>query len=160
MDIIKAKKKDILDIVFLNSFVQKIHVEKHPDIFKPVGNDDDLNKFFNFILSKETNCILIAYLEGKPVGYIWAAFENKPDTPLKYERRQVYIHQVAVHERFRRQNIGSALFSEIQSIARQEGFRNFAVDTWAFNRNAQRFFENLGFDTYNIKMWRNEKSNT
>ena len=159
MDIIKAKKKDIPDIVFLNSFVQKIHVEKHPEIFKPVGNDADFSKFFEFILSKETNCILIAYVEGTPVGYLWAAFENKPDTPLTFERRQVYIHHVAVHERFRRQHIGSALFNEIQSIAKQEGFYNFAVDTWAFNNNAQRFIEKLGFDTYNIKMWRNDESN-
>jgi hypothetical protein len=48
-------------------------------------------------------------------------------------------------------------FNEIQNIARQNGFRNFVVDTWVFNRNAKRFFENLGFDTYNIKMWRNDK---
>jgi hypothetical protein len=63
MDIIKTKKQEIPDIVYLNSFVQKIHAEKHPDIFKPVGNDDALNKFFDSILSKETN-----------VGYLWAAF--------------------------------------------------------------------------------------
>ena len=62
MDIIKATKKEIPDIVFLNSFVQKIHVEKHPDIFKPVGNDDDLKKFFGFILLKEESCILLAYI--------------------------------------------------------------------------------------------------
>jgi ribosomal protein S18 acetylase RimI-like enzyme len=110
IDIIKAKKKDIPDIVFLNSFVQKIHTEKYPDIFKPAGKDEDLGKFFDLILSKDTNCILIAYIEGTPVGYLWAAFDSKPDNPLTYERRQVYIHHVAVNERFRRQHIGSALF--------------------------------------------------
>jgi ribosomal protein S18 acetylase RimI-like enzyme len=159
IDIIKAKKEDIPDIVFLNSFVQKIHFESHPDIFKPVGNDDALNKFFDFILSKEINCILVAYIEGIPVGYLWAAFDNKPDNPFTYERRQVYIHHVVVHEGFRRQHIGNALFNEIQSIAKQEGIRSFALNTWVFNRNAQRFFKNLGFDTYNIKMWRNDESN-
>lgn len=157
VNIIKAKNKDIPDIVFLNSFVQKIHFEKYPDIFKPVGNGEDLNKFFESILSKETNCILIAYIEGKPVGYLWAAFQNKPDSPLTYERRQVYIHHVAVHEQFRRQNIGTVLFKEIQSIARQEGYSHFAVDTWSFNRNAQRFIKRLGFETYNIKMWQNDE---
>ncbi len=155
MDIIKAKKKDIPDIVFLNSFVQKIHVEKHPDIFKPPGNDADLINFFESILNKEAHCILIAYIEGTPVGYLWAVFENKQDTPLTFERRQVYIHHVAVHEEFRRQNIGNSLFNEIRSIARQEGYNHFAVDTWAFNKNAQKFFEKLGFEIYNIKMWQN-----
>jgi ribosomal protein S18 acetylase RimI-like enzyme len=160
MDIIKAKKKDIPDIVFLNSFVQKIHFEKHPDIFKPVGNDDDLSGFFDSILSKEANCILVAYLEGTPVGYLRAAFESKPGNPLKYERRQVYIHQIVVHEGFRRQRVGKALFNKIQRIAMKEGIRYFALDTWAFNKIAQRFFENLGFDTYNFKMWRNDETST
>lgn len=160
MDIIKAKKKDIPDIIFLNSFVQKIHFEKHPDIFKPVGNKDDLNGFFDSILSEEANCILVAYIEGTPVGYLWAAFESKPGNPLKYERRQVYIHQVVVHEGFRRQQIGKALFSEIQRIATRKGISHFALDTWAFNKNAQRFFKYLGFEIYNLKLWRNDESST
>ncbi len=160
MDIIKAKKKDIPDIVFLNSFVQKIHFENHPDIFKPVGNDENLNKFFDSILNKETNFILVAYVGGTPVGYLWATFIDKPEDPLTYERKQVYIHHIVVHEGFRRQHIGNALFNEMQTIARGKGFLNFALDTWNFNGIAQRFFEKLGFDTYNIKMWRNDESNT
>ena len=50
MDIIKADKENIPDIIFLNSFVQKIHHEKHPDIFKPVGSNDDLIKYFDALL--------------------------------------------------------------------------------------------------------------
>lgn len=157
LKIIKADRGNISDIIFLNSFVQKIHVEKHPEIFKTPGNDADLTKFFESILSQEAHCILIAYLEGTPVGYLWAAFENKPDTPLTFEKRRVYIHHVIVHEGFRRQHIGNALFEEIKSIAKREGIHNFALDTWAFNRNAQRFFEKRGFETYNIKMWLNNE---
>jgi len=160
MDILKANKKEIPDIVLLNSFVQRIHAERHPDIFKPVGNDDDLPEFFDSIISKETNCILIAYIEGTPVGYLWATFYNRPDNPLTYERRQVYIHHVAVHEGFRRKHIGSALFEEIRSIAEQEGFHNFVADTLGFNKDAQTFFQNLGFDALSIRMWRNDESNT
>jgi len=160
LKIIKADRGNISDIVFLNSFVQKIHVENHPDIFKPVGNDADLIKFFDSVLSKEANCILIAYIEGTPVGYLWAAFEIKPDTSLTFERRQVYIHHIAVHENYRQKKIGSALFKEIQTIARNEGFHYFATDTWDFNIPAQSFFNQLGFETYNLRMWRKDDLNT
>jgi diamine N-acetyltransferase len=157
MDIIKAKKKDIPGIVFLNSFVQKIHAEKHSDLFKPVVNNDDLYNFFDSVLSKKTNLILIAYMEGMAVGYLWAAFDCKPDNPLTYERRQVYIHHIGVHEQFRRKHVGKSLFDELKRIARNEGFAHFAVDAWFFNKNAQKFFKSLGFDTYNIKMWQTDE---
>jgi len=158
--ILKASQKDISDIVLLNSFVQKIHAEKHPDIFKPVENDGDLKQFFEYILSNDKNYILLAYIDSDPVGYIWISFELRPDNPFTFERKQVYIHHIVVHEEFRGQHIGNALFSEINNIARQKDIYNFALDTWAFNENAQRFFEKLGFITYNIRMWRNDESRT
>lgn len=115
MNIIKATKKEVPAIVFLNSYVQKIHVERHPDIFKPVGKEDDLKKFFDIVLSKENNCILVGYIDSTPVGYLWATFDLEPDNPFNYEIKRVHIHQMAVHERFRRQHIGKLLFRELQS---------------------------------------------
>ena len=160
MNIIKATKKEVPDIVFLNSYVQKVHVEKHPDIFKPVGKTDDLKKFFDIVLSKEDNCILVGYIDSTPVGYVWATFDLEPDNPFNYEIKRVHIHHMAVHEKFRRQHIGKLLFRELQSIAREKGIRDFTLDTWAFNKVALSFFNQLGFATYGVKMWRRDKLNT
>jgi GNAT superfamily N-acetyltransferase len=52
------------------------------------------------------------------------------------------------------QGIGHALFRKLESLAKEKGINQFALDTWAFNKNAQRFFKNLGFVTYNLNMWR------
>jgi ribosomal protein S18 acetylase RimI-like enzyme len=150
----KATPDEIPDIVFLNSFVQGIHVEQYPDIFKPLGNHKEITKFFEFVLSKEQNCLLLAYMENTPVGYLWAAFEQKPENPFIYEQNQVYIHHIAVHDQYRCQGVGQALFRELERIAKEKGINQFALDTWEFNKNAQKFFEKLGFVTYNLKMWR------
>jgi ribosomal protein S18 acetylase RimI-like enzyme len=152
--IIKATRKEISDIVFLNSFVQKIHAEHYPDVFKPLGNHEEVTRFFEFILSKEKNCVLLAYSKNIPVGYLWAAFEQRPENPFKFEQTQAYIHQVSVHDQYRRQGIGHALFRKLERLAKEKGINQFALDTWAFNKNAQRFFKNLGFVTYNLNMWR------
>jgi hypothetical protein len=56
----KATPKEIPDIVFLNSFVQRIHAEQYPDMFKPLGNHGEVSQFFEFILSKEHNFVLLA----------------------------------------------------------------------------------------------------
>jgi ribosomal protein S18 acetylase RimI-like enzyme len=40
-----------------------------------------------------------------------------------------------------------------QRLAEQEGIRTIALDTWSFNRKAQKFFTNRGFETFNLRMW-------
>ncbi|MBU4054324.1 MAG: GNAT family N-acetyltransferase, partial [Proteobacteria bacterium] len=124
------------------------------DIFKPPQDDPELAAFFQSIISRENNVILVAYIKGAPAGYIWAAFEKRPDNPLKYGKRRVTIHQIAVHANHRKKKIGTALFQEIQELAKMEGIDHFEMDSWAFNTDAHLFFQKLGFETFNIKMWR------
>lgn len=157
MDIIKATMENIPDIVFLNAFVQKIHHDEHPDIFKPATADAAMHDYFEMILANDKNIILMAYDNGNPLGYLWATFLHRPDNPLTYERDQVYITHVAVHEDFRRRHIGETLFAELERIADQVGICHFGLDTWTFNTEAHRFFEKMGFETYNFKMWKNDR---
>ena len=154
MKIIKASREEISNIVMLNAFVQGIHHDQHPDIFKPPQDDPELTTFFNDILSRENNVILVAYNKDAPAGYLWAAFEKRPDNPFKYGKRRVYIHQLAVHANHRKKKIGTALFQEIQKLAKMEGIDHFELDSWAFNTEAHLFFQKMGFETFNIKMWR------
>lgn len=158
--IIRATNKEIPDIVHLNAFVQKIHHQKHPDIFKPIGNDSDVKDFFKCIISKENNYLFLAYMETVPVGYSWVTLEDRYEYALKYGRKQVYIHQIAVHEKYRQQHIGQTLFDKIKILAKKEDISHFELDFWAFNTEAHIFFKKMGFETYNIKMWRKSKRST
>ncbi len=83
MLIIQATKKEIPDIVLLNSFVQKIHHENHPKLFKPLGNDDEIRHFFESVISKEHHHVFVAYEGDIPVGYARAAFEKKQESALE-----------------------------------------------------------------------------
>ena len=160
MKIIKATKSNIPEIIFLNSFVQKIHANNYPDVFKSSPAENDIISFYNGILKREENYILVAFKEDEAIGYLWAEFQKKPENPFKYKQKQVYIHQIAVHEQYRNQKIGYALFSKIETIAKQNKINNFALDSWIFNTYAHSFFRQLGFETYKINMWRREKKNT
>ena len=157
MKIIKATKNNIQDIIFLNSFVQKIHANNYPDLFKSLPDDNDITSFYNEILDKEENYILLAVKGDKAIGYLWAELQQKPENPFKYEQKQVYIHQIAVDEESRGHGTGYALLSKLESIAKQNGITNFALDSWIFNKDAHSFFEQLGFTTYKINMWKKEK---
>ena len=160
MKIIKATKSNIPEIILLNSFVQKIHVNHYPDIFKSSSDKNDITHFYNGILEKEENYILVAFKADEAIGYLWAEFQQKPENPFKYEQKQVYIHQIAVHEQYRNQKVGYALFNKIEAIAKQNKINNFALDSWIFNTDAHSFFRQIGYETYKINMWKREKKKT
>jgi len=158
MKIEKATKDKIRDIVSLNSFVQEIHREHHPDHFKSSKLiSSETYSFFDRIVDAENNYIFIAYQDNDPVGYIWFTIDIIPENPFKTARKQVYIHQIVVHKQYRRQSIGKSLFEKAEEIARQHNVDNYELDTWAFNSNAHTFFKKLGFETFNIRMWKKEK---
>jgi ribosomal protein S18 acetylase RimI-like enzyme len=159
MNIVKATKNEIPDIVSLNMHVQRIHHDSHPDVFKPVSDDQPIHGFFDYLIQQENNTFLVAYLDSIPVGYAWYAVEEKPDFPMKYSRKQIYIHQIAVHEDYRRQKVGKSLFYKIEKQAQEQAITHFELDSWSFNTEAHKFFNNLGFETYNINMWRRSPNN-
>ncbi len=42
-----------------------------------------------------------------------------------------------------------------QEIGKELNINHYQLDTWEFNSDAQDFFGNQGFSTFNRKMWLN-----
>ncbi len=154
MKIYKATEKDITDLVFLNSFVQKIHAEQYPKVFKLSPDEREISNFFKKVIEKEKNLILVAHLNKITVGYLWVTFQTRQESPFKYENKLAYIHQVVVHKDYRNQGIGKELFTYLESVAEGKKTNNYVLNSWAFNKEAHEFFEKLGFSTCNINLWK------
>lgn len=154
MNIVKATKNQVKDVVYLNSFVQRMHVENHPDIFKsPEVEEKNIETFFYKLLERDDCYLFVAYDNDDPVGYIWFTHDKFPNTPFKYERDQIYIHQIIVHDDHKRKSIGSLLMGKTQEIGKELNINHYLLDTWEFNSEAQNFFSKQGFSTFNRKMW-------
>jgi len=152
MKIIKATEKDIPDLVFLNSFVQGIHADHYPKVFKSEPCKQELTHLFQTVIEDEKSIVFVAIKEEKLIGYLWATFGKNRKNPFKYEQMQVYIHHVVVQDEYRKQGIGSELFSTIEKFARKKGILRIALDTWTFNENAHCFFEKHGYTVYKTSM--------
>ncbi len=157
MEILKATPEHAGEISRLNDAAQKMHAEHHPDVFKYPTDASEVEGFFRYQIAADDNSIFIARAAGHTVGYVWCTVKRKRENPFKHGRETIYIHQISVDPEYRRKGVGRKLMEAVESLAKEEGICNLALDSWVFNGEAHAFFERLGFFRYNVNMWRQTK---
>jgi GNAT superfamily N-acetyltransferase len=83
---------------------------------------------------------LLALVESEPAGYAiyyhtFSSFVGKPG---------IFLDDIYVRPKFRRQNIGRALLERVASIGVERHCGRFEWITLRWNESALRFYENLG----------------
>jgi ribosomal-protein-alanine N-acetyltransferase len=109
-----------------------------PDSPVAQARDVDASEAF---LREPTSFMLGAYMDGAPAGLAWGLLMRAPSGRLTS-----YLHELEVHERWRRQGIGSALVTEAMALARRRGSARFWLSTGGHNETAQALYESLGGD--------------
>ncbi len=106
----------------------------------PTARADKLDEPEAFLLDP-SSFVLGAYIDGAPVGLAWGVQMRSPSGRLTS-----YLHELDVHERWRRQGVGSALITEAMALARRRGSTKFWLSTGGHNETAQALYESLGGD--------------
>ena len=79
-----------------------------------------------------------AYVNGAPVGLAWGVQMRSPSGRLT-----TYLHELDVHENWRRRGVGSTLVTEAMNLARVRGSTRFWLSTGGHNETAQALYESL-----------------
>jgi ribosomal protein S18 acetylase RimI-like enzyme len=145
-----ASAADTNAIALLNDEVQQLHAELEPTFFKTDTSHAEVAAFFAAKLSAAGHEIQLAEIGGTPVGYVWFEVQDRPETAFQLARKRIYIHHLSVTKTARRTGVGSALLNAIQTAAMGAGITSIALDTWAANSHALRFFEVHGFAPFNL----------
>lgn len=106
----------------------------------PTAEADQLDEPEAF-LRNPSSFVLGAYIEDVPVGLAWGLQMRSPSGRLT-----TYVHELDVHEHWRRQGIGSSLITEAMTLARRRGSTKFWLSTGGHNEPAQALYESLGGD--------------
>ncbi len=144
-----ATIKDYEKIAEFSKLVALHHVENRPDILKEAP--ELTKREYKKTLKNKNYKILIAEIEGEPVGYCKALIKkvgNKYWTDMKL----VYIYEMYVDSSFRQQGIASNLLDEIKRIAKEIEASQIALDVWSFNEPAIKLYKKLGYTPQRIKM--------
>ena len=90
-------------------------------------------------LSEPGHHLLIAYEDGRPVGFVSGVEVTHPD-----KGTEMFLYELAVDEPFRRRGIGRTLVEQLAALARAAGCYGMWVVTDHDNEAARSTYERTG----------------
>lgn len=156
MMIRRATYSDAEILSRLNLDVQRLHARALPHLFKTPHSADFALQFMQDQLADPNNIFYIAQQDGEDIGYVFARLIERTENAFMYGWKYLYIDQISVKASHRGIGCGRQLMETVFQLAKQEGIRRIALETWSFNQDAQAFFTKLGFEAINFHMWQEE----
>ena len=133
--------------------VQSIHAEAEPQFFRKPERDGAFDGYFQGVMNDPEQHLVLACIDGTPVGHIQFFLGTRPKNIYQLERRFGYIHQLVVSEESRRSGCATALIDYVQAAARKQNIVQLGIDFWSFNDAARACFERSGFSVNQENMW-------
>ena len=98
------------------------------------------DEYLASLLAREDFVPLVAIADSKVVGGLVAYVLRK----FEQERSEIYIYDLAVDEKYRRQRIATGLINELREIAREKGAWVIYVQADHGDDPAIKLYESLG----------------
>ena len=141
-----GKVEDIEQVNKIRKQVNDLHVEGEPKIFK--GFVKEIADYINEFINADDKQLLVCEVDGIICGYAMLEFAIKPETVYRFEQRFVDVHELGVLIGQQSKGYGKMLIDKIEQIAKQQGYPRIELNMWSFNKNALKFYERVGFETY------------
>jgi GrpB-like predicted nucleotidyltransferase (UPF0157 family)/ribosomal protein S18 acetylase RimI-like enzyme len=140
-----AQTDDTPAINDLLSQIVQVHYKIRPDIFRPQCKNESED---SSVQESDAPLIFVAVNEdGGVVGCLWCFISEEKDNSLKIDRNWLCIDDICVDEKYRRCGIGRQLVEYAFQIAQEKGLDRIQLNVYDDNKDAVRFYENIGFTT-------------
>ena len=147
-----ATENDIPRLNDLLSQVLTVHQKGRPDLFKP-GTRKYTEEELRTLLADPMRPVYVFDDEAEGVlGYAFCIVQEQPETHTLYARKTLYIDDLCVDERARRQKIGQTLFEHVKAVAEANGFDAVTLNVWHLNSDAEAFYRALGMQPLKTTM--------
>ena len=143
-----AKNSDYDMVEVLMKQVQQMHVEWRPDIYK-MGETVLPKDIFEKAVAEKN--FLVAEVEEMVVGLLFFyVYHRENDSSVT--RDVLFVDSMAVHEDYRGQGIGHALFDYVKAMAAEKHIDALELSVNAKNVDAMAMYRKYGFGEKSITM--------
>lgn len=151
---IKIRNAENTDIPTLGKLLQQVH-DVHsgvrPDLFR-VGSKKYSDEQLRVILADKNRPIFVAENQSGVVGYAFCVHIQNDSNASLTDIKSLYIDDLCVDENVRGEHIGTRLYEYVLDYAKKKGYYNVTLNVWADNKNAVKFYENIGMSIQKIGM--------
>ena len=93
-------------------------------------------------ITDEASRVILAEQDGHLIGFAFLSGDSRCPCDLA---QTIELKTLYVHQRFRRQGVGSRLLQEIETLCRKQGGDRLWLSVWEPNSVAKDFYENSGY---------------
>ena len=147
----KAKENDIPRILDLLSQVNDVHAEGRPDFFikgKRKYTEADLI----VIINDEFTPVFVCEEDDDIKGYAFCVLQDLSKCSNLHPDKSLYIDDICVDEKYRRQGVGRKLYDFVVQYAKKEECFNVTLNVWDRNPEAKAFYEGMGMKVQKVCM--------
>ena len=148
----RAEARDIPRILELLVQVNMVHHLGRPDLFNGPATkytEEELSE----LLKDETRPVFVGVGEDDVAkGHGFCVFQQHIDDNILTDVKTLYIDDICVDEKCRRQGVAESIYEAILAFAKENGCYNVTLNVWALNPGAQKFYERMGMVPQKIGM--------
>ncbi len=152
MNIRKAVIDDYNDIISLYMQSDFYHYINEPYIYLQVETNFRSKEYIQQIIDNNDSLFLVAELEDKIIGFIYAYRETKGSLPIHVRRTYLYIDNIVVKNNEQHKGCGKALLTEVIKIAKEQKYNDIVLNVYSFNKTAIELYQKFGFSTLSEDM--------
>ena len=141
---IRSATPDDLDALFdLNKQINELHHLYAPQAFGAPSEED--RTFLRNMLANEERLFLVAEEGQQVLGFITATITQNETISFLIKDPICRIGTIVVDENQKSKGVGRALMATVEQWDRESGAIQVRLEVMEFNRDAQQFYDRLGF---------------
>ena len=142
-----AEREELKEVNRLREMVNELHVNGRPGWFRP-GFGDELKNYIYEFYDGNNNDVIVAVTGGVICGFASVQLLEHAGSPYSMPRNFYHIMEFGVDEAYRRKGVATALIEYCKQDALNKGVHRIELDYWAFNEDAEKFYEAAGFKVF------------
>ena len=155
LTITHAGRERLDDVAPLWQALHRHHVAIDPRRLPPRSDSDSWahrRARYEQWIDEEDGFILLAELDGRPVGYAMVSIGQKP--PIMWDTEPAAeLHTLSVLPECRDHGIGSALMKAVHAELRQRGIDQMVINVLAANERALKLYRRYGYRPTGHILW-------
>lgn len=147
-----ALPADLEGVYAVFSLADNLHHQAHPEIFQETSDPKDTKDYLLTSIRSKDAVVFVAEDHCEIIGGILVWVRQTPEISVLVPHTYVSIENLVVADAFRRQGVGKALIEHIHLWAAERGLQQVQLTVWDFNKSAQEFYKNLGYEILHHRM--------